>query len=80
MTKRSFEDFQTFFNATLSVEGIDLQGAMGKTRGWTSLAHVDLILALEEWAEVPIPPDLIGELTSVSSILSFLHDNQVMVA
>ncbi|MBI4805931.1 MAG: acyl carrier protein [Desulfovibrio sp.] len=78
MTKRSIQEFSSFFSKTLAVEDIGPDGAMGKTRGWSSLAHVDLILALEDWAGVPISPDLIGELTSVQSIQVFLREQEVL--
>jgi acyl carrier protein len=80
MTKRSTHEFRGFFTKTLAVEEIGPDAAMGKTRGWSSLAHVDLILALEDWAGVPIPPDMIGELTSIQTIQAFLTDNQVLEA
>ena len=78
MATRSSEEFSSFFTATLGLKELKPDDAMGSTRGWSSLAHVDLILALEDWAGVSIPPELIGELTSVTSIVAYLSENRVL--
>lgn len=78
MATRSSEELFSFFSATLGIKELKPSDAMGATRGWSSLAHVDLILALEEWADVCIPPEMIGELTSVQSIVAYLHEHRVL--
>ncbi len=78
MTKRSSQDLTEFFAKTLAVQNIGPDDAMGKTRGWSSMDHIDLILTLEDWSGVPIPPDMIGELTSFLSIQAFLQENEVL--
>jgi acyl carrier protein len=47
---------------------------MAETEMWDSLAHLRLCMALEGEYAVTIPMELVGELTSVSAIISFLAD------
>ena len=64
-------------STTLSVPAISDDAEMGKLRGWDSFGQVNLVLALEQQAEVSVPPDLFGQLTSVAAILDFLDEEGV---
>jgi acyl carrier protein len=54
--------------------------ALGKVRGWDSLKHVEIMLALETQLGVKIPAETFGELTSVESIVSYLGEKGLLEA
>jgi acyl carrier protein len=51
---------------------------MGRTRGWDSLAHVNLILDIERWAGVSVPPELVGELTTLQALAGYLREQEAL--
>ena len=59
-----------FIGDTLGIDDLTLDSAMGQSRKWDSLGHVSLVMALDGEFSCAIPPDLIGELLSVSSLSS----------
>jgi acyl carrier protein len=67
------DELLAFLAKKLRAKDIGPDAAMGKTRGWDSMAQVDLILALEEKYKVQVPPDLFGQLTTVPVILEFIN-------
>ena len=76
MTVRQ-EELMAFIAQKLRLKEIEPSAAMGKTRGWDSMAQVELILSLEEKYGVHVPPDMFGELSTVPAILSFLNNGMV---
>jgi acyl carrier protein len=69
----TLEDLLAFIALKLRCKTVEPDAAMGKTRGWDSMAQVDLVLSLEEKYGVRVPPDMFGELSSVPAILDFLN-------
>jgi acyl carrier protein len=67
-----------FIQKNLSLGEIDLATAMGAIRGWDSLRHIELILDMSENFNIEIPPDRIGELTQVTSILDFFREEGIL--
>lgn len=78
MSQKTMDDLTAFIGQTLRAGTIGPDAGMGRTRGWDSLAHVNLILALETWAGVPVPPELMGELTTVEALASWLNAQGVL--
>jgi len=78
MSTKTGDELLAFIGRTLKVKNLGEDAGMGRTRGWDSLAHVNLILALEQWAGVSVPPELMGELTTVESIASHLSAQGVL--
>lgn len=74
MRKKSLEELREFTGRTLGVKDLGPDPGMGRVRGWDSLAHVNLILAIEEWAGVSVPPELMGELATLEAIASYLRE------
>ena len=66
-----------FVAQKLRLKEIEPSASMGKTRGWDSMAQVELVLSLEEKYGVRVPPDMFGELSTVPAILSFLNNGMV---
>jgi acyl carrier protein len=67
------DELLAFMAQKLRCRALGLDAAMGKTRGWDSMAQVDLLLSLEEKYGVRVPPDMFGELSTVPAILTFLN-------
>jgi hypothetical protein len=72
MNAKTMDDLTAFIGRFLKLSTLEPGAGMGVTRGWDSLAHVNLILALEDWAGVSVPPELMGELTTVEAIAAHL--------
>jgi acyl carrier protein len=70
------EELMAFVAQKLRLKEIEPGAAMGKTRGWDSMAQVELVLSLEEKYGVSVPPDMFGELSTLPAILSFLNSRQ----
>jgi acyl carrier protein len=64
--RQSFELEQ--FTEDLSIENV---------RGWDSMAHVGLILALQKEFKVSIPPADAVDLTSVKDIIKYLMNRGI---
>lgn len=76
---KTMDELKAFIGQTLRTPGeLSPDAGMGRTRGWDSLAHVNMILALEQWAGVGVPPELMGELTTVEALASWLREQGVM--
>ena len=71
------EELMAFVAQELRLKEIESSAAMGKTRGWDSMAQVELVLSLEKKYGVHVPPDMFGELSTVPAILSFLNNGMV---
>ncbi|MGA7323957.1 MAG: acyl carrier protein [Rhodomicrobium sp.] len=67
------EDLLAFMALKLRCKALGPDAAMGKTRGWDSMAQVELLLSLEEKYSVRVPPEMFGELSTVPAILTFLN-------
>lgn len=78
MSQKTMDDLTAFIGQTLRGGTIGPDAGMGRTRGWDSLAHVNLILALETWAGVPVPPELMGELTTLETLADWLRAQGVL--
>jgi len=72
------EQVVDFVRSTLNLPALEADAQMGMVRGWDSLRQVSLMLALEEFADVSVPPDLFAELTSVGAIIQFLDEERVL--
>lgn len=68
------QELMSFVKDSLQLKSIDEDSQMGKVRGWDSLRHVKLISLLEKKLQIEIPTDLIGELTSIKALASYLKD------
>jgi acyl carrier protein len=68
------EELMAFVARKLRLKEIGPGAAMGKTRGWDSMAQVELVLSLEETYGVSVPPDMFGELATLPAILAFLNN------
>ncbi len=60
----------------LGLAEIPPDAGLGRTLGWDSLAHIQVILALQRQLGLHIAPDLVGELTDVPAILRYLQETQ----
>jgi acyl carrier protein len=67
-----------FISETLGITDLTEESAMGKNRKWDSLGHVSLILSLDAEYSCGIPPDMIGELVSVGSIVEYFRENDLL--
>lgn len=69
----TMEELLPFIAQNLRSKELSADAEMGKTKGWDSMAQVELILSLEGRFGVHVPPDMFGELSSARTILSFLN-------
>ncbi len=67
-------EFIELVRSTLVLKRIEPEDGMGVTRGWDSLKQVSLALRLGEELGIPVPPDRIGELSTLQSLLSFFRE------
>ncbi len=63
---------KAFIISFLELGDLEDSAAMGKVRGWDSLKHIQLFLALESHFNIFIEPDLFGELQSVGQITNHI--------
>ncbi|MCH8823966.1 MAG: acyl carrier protein [Planctomycetes bacterium] len=68
------DELTEFIRSSLNLKDITEDSGMGKVRGWDSLNHVSLVMSMEEEYDIEIPPDMIGELTSVAEIVEFFKE------
>lgn len=54
---------------------IDADLAFGDLPQWDSMGHMEVMLSLEEQFGIGIDAEIIGSLTSVSAISSYLKEN-----
>ncbi|HLD93349.1 MAG TPA: acyl carrier protein [Anaerolineales bacterium] len=72
-----FNDLQSLLAEVFKVEvsQIDPSAQLGEWPAWDSMAHMDLMVALEERFGVEINADTISQLISVPAILEHLRTN-----
>lgn len=68
------EQLFEFMKTSLRLRRFDGTSVLGKERGWDSLTHVRLMLALEREYSVVIPPERFGELDSADKIVAFFAE------
>jgi len=67
MHAKTMDELAAYVGQTLKVRELAPDAGMGRTRGWDSLA-------IEQWAGVSVPPELMGELTTLSAIALYLGE------
>lgn len=78
MARKTYADLAGFVAKTLRVKDLGPDPGMGRIPAWDSLAHVNLVLAVEEWAGVAVPPELMGELTTLEALAAHLAGEGVL--
>jgi acyl carrier protein len=70
-----FEDLRSLFAEVFRVEPsqIEPDAQLGEWPVWDSMAHMDLMLALESRFGVEINAETISQLTSIPAILAYLE-------
>jgi acyl carrier protein len=73
--KVQFQDLQSLFAEVLNVEPsqVDANAQLGEWPLWDSMAHMDLMLALENRFGVEINAENISRLISIPAILEYLQ-------
>lgn len=72
----TMDELLSFIAQNLRCKELTADAEMGKTKGWDSMAQVELILSLEARYGVRVPPDMFGELASARAILGFLANGR----
>ena len=67
------EILQQIFQQSFDVNEIDNSMSIENVKGWDSMAHVGLMLALQKKFGVSISPAVAIELTDVAAIKKFLN-------
>jgi acyl carrier protein len=62
----------------LSSSEIDLCTAMKSTAAWDSLAHMDLVISIEEHYQITLDGDQIADMTSVAAIVEQLQQRGLL--
>lgn len=57
---------------------IDLCTAMKSTAAWDSLAHMDLVISIEEHYQITLDGDQIADMTSVAAIVEQLQQRGLL--
>lgn len=70
-----FNDLRSLFAEVFKVEAseIDSSAQLGEWPVWDSMAHMDLMVALEDRFGVEINADTISQLISIPAIMDHLH-------
>ena len=71
INKKLIEIFSLVFGKEFTTED---NLSMESFEDWSSLKHIELIVALEEYFEVSIKPENIPELTSKEKIIDYLYN------
>ena len=71
------EQLQRIFQQSFGVEQIDEETSIDNVKGWDSMAHVGLMMALQQEFGVSIAPAVAIELTDVGSIKAFLKNQGI---
>ena len=74
-TRRELEEF---IKGELRLAELPPDAEMGKTPGWDSLKQVELVLEMGSRFACSIPPDMIGDLISLESIVAYLTKEGVL--
>ena len=72
-TEKTVDDVVKLVELTLSLQNVQLETQMGKIRGWDSMRHLRLMMAIEKGFQVKIPNSQLGRLTSVQLIVDYLR-------
>lgn len=64
-------DLLEVMKTNLGIANLTSTDGMGKTNGWDSLAHVQLIIELESITGKSLDGDLIARLTTVESLVNY---------
>lgn len=62
----------------LPLGDIDLATSMKSTAAWDSLAHMELVIAIEEHYRIVLDGDQIAEMTSVAAIVEQLQQHGLL--
>ncbi|HMV04162.1 MAG TPA: acyl carrier protein [Accumulibacter sp.] len=62
----------------LPLSAIDLTTSMQTTEAWDSLAHMELIISLEEHYRIMLEADQIAEMTSVAAVVDQLRQRGLL--
>lgn len=62
----------------LPAANVNAQTAMDSTPAWDSLAHMDLVVSIEEHYGLQLAPDDMVAMRSVGAIVRLLHDKGVL--
>jgi acyl carrier protein len=68
---------EAIFRQSFEIERFTDDLSIESVRGWDSMAHVGLILALQKEFGVSIPPADAVDLTSVKNIIQYLVNRRV---
>ena len=71
------EKLRQIFQQSFDVKSIDDSMSIENVKGWDSMAHVGLILALQQEFDVSISPAEAIELTDVAAIKQFLQKEEL---
>ncbi len=71
------EKLRQIFQQSFDVKEIDNSMSIENVKGWDSMAHVGLMLALQKEFDVSISPAEAIELTDVAAIKKFLQKEDV---
>jgi len=71
------EKLQQIFQQSFDVIEIDNSMSIENVKGWDSMAHVGLMLAIQKEFGVSISPAEAIELTDVTAIKKFLEENNI---
>jgi acyl carrier protein len=69
------ERLRRVFRRSFAVDRLDDTVSMGNVKGWDSLGHVGLMLALQHEFGIRIPPARALTLVNVEQIRAFLNEN-----
>lgn len=72
--------FAAFVKQALGLEALAPDGGMGRTVGWDSFAHLELIAALEARFAVELPYDRIETLTTLAALTAFYREAGIIGA
>lgn len=77
MCDKTRNRIEKIFKESFEIDRIEDSMSIENVKGWDSMAHVGLILALQKEFGVSITPAEAIELTSVKNIIQYLSDRVV---
>ncbi len=72
------ERLDRVFRQSFAVEGLEEKMCMGSVKGWDSLGHVGLMIALQQEFGIRISPANALRLVDVKGIRAFLDENGIV--
>ncbi|MCZ6773326.1 MAG: phosphopantetheine-binding protein [Proteobacteria bacterium] len=60
----------------MNVDELESDAAIGRTERWDSLAHMNLILALEQYLGQPLDTDTMLAIESLADIIALLRSSE----